>query len=444
MPTLTPKNIPMNILYLIAMYGPQYLGNLIHREIGEEFVRRGHTFQVFTLASAREHVDIASQRAGDGIEVHRALAAGRALPDALNALTKPLLHYDRFGAGWWYLSRFLAQHRDLDLILAESAYPFGAMAALAAYGWRKPPRAPRLLITVAGGDFIASRATCYGYGRFRTARALTRYAFRNADAVRVTTPLVREHVLALGATPEQIALVPRNIAAYCFPPGDVPLEAYRARARAELRARLGLGDAHLIAAVGRLLPIKGFDKLLDALPNVIREAGDTRLLLIGPNRVDSQFGDYQAHLQQLAHGRGIAARVLFTGAVPHEQMRDYLAAVDVIAVPSVLEGMNKVAVEAAAVGTPAAVTRTAGIADWVAETRSGLVVEEGSPDALAGGLIQLLCNESLRAEMGARGVIAARAFSSSVVGERLIELCEKICDYDSSIRPAHRSPRHGL
>ena len=61
---------------------------------------------------------------------------------------------------------------------------------------------------------------------FAPAWQLMRYAFRRAALVRVTTPLVRERVLALGATREQIALIPRNIASYCFPP-KYPLDTYR-------------------------------------------------------------------------------------------------------------------------------------------------------------------------------------------------------------------------
>lgn len=422
----------MKILYVIAMYGPEYLANLIHREIGLEFVKRGHSFDVFALASAREISRplrfSETSRVSDGINVHRALAAGRAFPDVLNAVAKPLLHYDRFGAGWWYLSRYLAQHRDFDVILSEGAYPFGAMTALALYGLspRKAKGAPKLVITVAGGDFIASRETRYGYGRFRTARALMRYAFERAAVVRVTTPLVRERVLALGASAEQIALIPRNIASYSYPPDDIPLDVYRARAAEQIRAQWNLGTAHVIAAVGRLLPIKGFDTLLRALPRAVERAGDTRVLVIGPNRIDPQYGDYQKFLTRLAGELHVADKVIFTGAIPHPDMRDYLAASDVIAVPSVLEGMNKIAVEGAAVGTPSVVTRTAGIADWLLETGCGEVVAEGSPDALAQGLVRLLCDEPLRAEMARRGVAAAGAFSSDKIGGELVELCEGV------------------
>lgn len=409
----------MRILYVIAMYGPEYLGNLIHRELGHEFLKHGHTFEVFSLSAAREMQGRAADSVEEDIRVHRAVAAGRAAPDALNALAKPFLHYDRFGAGWLALARYLRQRPRYDVILAEGAYPFGAMCALAG-------ASSNLLVTVAGGDFIDSRATSYGYGRFRTARALMRYAFQRAAAVRATTPLVKARALDLDAPPERVTLIPRNIAAYCYPPQDVPLTEFRSQARELLREKYAPGDAHIVAAVGRLLPIKGFDTLLRALPALVETAGDTRVLLVGPNRVDPKLGDYQAYLTRLARDLNVEQYVTFTGAVEHPEMRALLAAADVIAVPSVLEGMNKVAVEGAAVGTPSVVTRTAGIADLLRDARAGEIVAENSPAALAEGLTRVLCDPAPRQDYAAHGLEFAAQFSSARVGAALVELCEKI------------------
>ncbi len=408
----------MQLLYLIAMYGPEHLGNLIHRELGHEFQRRGHTFRVLAFASARERKKKPADSLEENIAVHRALTAGTFLTNAANGLTKPFLHYERFGAGWWALRHYLGAHPEIDLVLAEGAYPFGALAALAS-------ARPKLVITAAGGDFINSRATQYGYGRFRVARALMRHAFTRAAVVRVTTPLVRERVLALGAPPEKIALVPRNIAAYCFPPADVPLESWRADARTALDAQYELAAAHILLAVGRLLPIKGFDTLIRALAEINARAGDTRLLLVGPNRIDPQHGDYQTFLEKLARECGVRDKIIFTGALPHPQMRALYAAADLIAVPSVLEGMNKIAVEGAAVATPAVVTRTAGIAALMEPAKVGEIVAPGDRAALAERISALLNNPARRAELGARGVEWARQFSSRVVGAQLIELCEQ-------------------
>ena len=409
----------MRVLYVIAMYGPEYLGNLIHRELGQEFIARGHTFDVFALASASEMQGQAAERVEAGIRVHRAVAAGTTSSAIWNTLAKPIMHYDRFGAGWLALQQYLAQRPRYDVILAEGAFPFGAMCALA--GAKE-----NLVITAAGGDFIDSRATNYGYGRFRTARAMMRFAFRRAAAVRVTTPLVRERVVELGAPSERVKLIPRNIAAYCYPPREIPLAQFRAQARQALDAKYGFTNARVVAAVGRLLPIKGFDLLLRALPQLREKIGDVRVLIIGPNRVDPKLGDYQNYLVELARALEISQAVLFTGAVPHPEIRGLLAASDVIAVPSILEGMNKVAVEGAAVGTPSVVHQTAGIADLLKQAGAGEIVLENSPQALADGLARVLCNSALYEQYAVKGLEFAQQFSSPRVGAQLVALCESI------------------
>ncbi len=409
----------MQILYLIAMYGPRYLGNIIHQELGHEFQAHGHTIQVFALSSAQERGHQPADTIESDIAVHRALTAGTFASNLANRLVKPIFHYERFGMGWWTLRNFLTQHPTIDLILAEGAYPFGALAALAS-------KRQKLVITVAGGDFINSRATQYGYGRFRTARTLMRYAFQRAAAIRVTTPLVQDQILALGAAPEKIVRVPRNIAAHCFAPSTIPLQEFRAQARRALTEKYNIGNAHIIVAAGRLLPIKGFDLLIRGLAQVQTQAGETRLLLVGPNRIDPKYGDYQKYLEQLAHTSGVHDKIIFTGAIPHDEMPQILAAADVIAVPSILEGMNKIVVEGAAVGTPSIVTRTAGIADLMAEADIGTIVEPNNPEAFAACIAALLNAPERCTEMRARARIWAEQFSARVVGTQLVNLCERV------------------
>lgn len=409
----------MRLLYVIAKYGADNTGNLIHRELGQELIQYGHTFDVFAFASARDPLVSPAVTVEQGIRVKRAISAGTLTTDALNAAAKPFLHYDRFAPGAWALRNFLRRQPRYDIVLAEGAYPFGAMCALAG-------ASRTLLVTVAGGDFIDSRAANYGYGRFRTARALMGYTFRHAAAVRVTTPLVEQRAVALGAPREKLALIPRNIASYCYPPPGTDLEAFRRAARAELQNKYAPGEGKIIAAVGRLLPIKGFDILLRALAPLSAKIGKTHLLLVGPNRIDPQFGDYQAYLTQLAAALGVAESVSCTGAVEHPQVRALLAGADAIAVPSILEGMNKVAVEGAAVGTPSVVTRSSGIADLLRAADAGEIVPENSPEALADGLARVLGDAQVRSRYVANGLEFAAQFSSARVGAALNELCEKI------------------
>jgi glycosyltransferase involved in cell wall biosynthesis len=249
-----------------------------------------------------------------------------------------------------------------------------------------------------------------------------RIVFRRAAVVRAISPYAGAGAERLGCPASKLALVPRNVAASAFLPPGADRAGFRRDARRKAADRFGLGAARLLVGVGRLLPIKGFDVLVRALPR-IGPAADARLLLVGPTRDDPEVGDYRRHLETLARQLGVGDRVTFVGAFPLEEVRGLLAAADVAVVPSLEEGGNKTLVEAAAVGTPFVATRTAGNADWARNWHSGVVVEPGSPEALALGILTIL-EDATRAEaMGASGVRFADHFRTDRVAERMLALC---------------------
>ena len=107
------------------------------------------------------------------------------------------------------------------------------------------------------------------------------------------------------------------------------------------------------------------------------------LLVVGPSLSVRPMGDVAAKLTELAASLGLASRVRLIGAAPPSRALEWLAAADVVAVPSHLESLNKVCVEAAAVGTPFVVTSSTGISSWVADNGIGTVVPPADPEALA-------------------------------------------------------------
>jgi glycosyltransferase involved in cell wall biosynthesis len=148
-----------------------------------------------------------------------------------------------------------------------------------------------------------------------------------------------------------------------------------------------------------------------------------RLVLVGPNRRDSRLGDYRKHLEDLAARLGMSERVSFVGAVPLGDVRDFLAAADVVAIPSIEEGGNKVLLEAAAVGSPFVSTRTAGNAELARAWRCGLIVEPRSPAALAAALVEVIARPGEARAMGERGRAFAEEFRAARVAERIVGLC---------------------
>ena len=258
----------------------------------------------------------------------------------------------------------------------------------------------------------------YGYwGRARTCLFVTleRVAARWTDTLVALTPReVEEHLeRGIGCA-----------AQWTVVPSGVPTARLRASApsRAAARARLGLpAGAFVIAGVGRLVPIKGFDLLVDALPAIAARVPSACALLIGD-------GEERAALEARAAARGVGARLRITGALT--DVTGVLAAADVLAAPSRNEGMGRVLVEAMAIGLPVVGTRVGGIPDVILDGECGRLVAAEDAAALADALAELGADAALRAKLGAAAVPRAEAFSTDVAAAAMGSI------YDACLRAA--------
>ena len=152
-----------------------------------------------------------------------------------------------------------------------------------------------------------------------------------------------------------------------------------AAARAEVRRELGIRDDEFVVGFGgQLVPWKGVDVLIKAMAAL----PDARLLLIGD-------GPLRAQLEALAARVGVAGRMHITGWIPSTGMPRWLAALDVLALPSLsskrlAEQFGRILVEAMACGVPVVGSTAGEVPETVGE--GGVVVPEGDPAALAAAL----------------------------------------------------------
>ena len=224
--------------------------------------------------------------------------------------------------------------------------------------------------------------------------------------------------IAYGCPAERIVVVPRNIRDDCFP-GDIA--ATRNAARQHIDAQHGTAGQRVIVAAGRLLPVKGFDDLIHATPAILQHVPDARILICGPNRRDPVHGDYGAHLMRLAHAAGVAERVTLVGHVAPEAMVTYLAGADLVAVPSIIEGGNKILVEGAAVGTPFVATDTSGTVGFFDE-RHCAVVPPRDPVALAAACSALLGDAAGWRRRSEECIAQRDRFRSHVVAGQMLDV----------------------
>ncbi|MFA4965066.1 MAG: glycosyltransferase family 4 protein [Thermoleophilia bacterium] len=188
---------------------------------------------------------------------------------------------------------------------------------------------------------------------------------------------------------------------------------------AALRARLGI-DGELVVCVGRLVPRKGQDKLIDALALLRYEFPRLHLALVGEGRLATRLYDR-------AQRRGVGERVRLTGALTDSAVRDWLRAADLFASPCrtrwggfEVEGFGIVFAEAALCGLPVVAGRSGGAPEAVAEGETGTVVDGRSAQQVAAALAALLrLPAERRREMGARGrELTLARHTPAVVGER--------------------------
>jgi glycosyltransferase involved in cell wall biosynthesis len=250
------------------------------------------------------------------------------------------------------------------------------------------------------------------YGYFGAARTglylgLERLAARWCDRIiALTDHGIDEHLLrGVGRRAQYVAV-----------PSGVPTAEIRARApgRAAARARLGVGpDDLVILGVGRLVAIKGFDLLVDALARVRAELPAAHVVLVGD-------GPQRHRLAARAAEIGVADRVRFVG--PSRDVPAYLAAADVLVAPSRNEGMGRVLVEAMALGVPVIGAAAGGIPSVVGRDESGRVIPVDDVGALAGALAELGRDAALRAKLGEAGRARAEQFSLAEAERRLLDL----------------------
>jgi glycosyltransferase involved in cell wall biosynthesis len=151
---------------------------------------------------------------------------------------------------------------------------------------------------------------------------------------------------------EELGLARRN-ARVVYPPVAAPFLFHDETAQSEQRAALGVANRHLLVNVKRLHPLAGQRYLLEAMNEVIRDHPDTKLVICGT-------GPLRDELTAAARSAGVERHVQFAGLVDNAMVARYCAAADLFVLPSILEALPTVAVEALACGTPVVSTDNPG------------------------------------------------------------------------------------
>jgi glycosyltransferase involved in cell wall biosynthesis len=231
--------------------------------------------------------------------------------------------------------------------------------------------------------------------------------YRRASFVTFYSRGLRDRALELG--------LGRPHTTVTYPPVAEPFaRAADGDERSALRERLDLRAQFILLNVKRLHPLAGQQSLIEALPEVLRAHPDTLLVFCGA-------GPLRASLEAHASARGVATRVRFTGLVDNARVAEYNRAADLFVLPSRLEALPTVAIEALASGTPVISTDHPGGIELhgLFESDVELVPREQS-GALAAAIIRFL--DAPRRVHPSTMDVLAREFAAEVVRDRYLDI----------------------
>ena len=279
----------------------------------------------------------------------------------------------------WRLARLLARER------IEIVHAHGQDASIVAAAVRS---LSHFVLVITRHVMEEPAATWRQRLRARLACA----AFRRADAVVAVSDAAARHLAGLARIPlEAVRVLPNGIDVAAFDGAGPEL---RAAAR---RALAVSPDDALVLVPAVLREGKGHDVLLEAVPALLARVPSARVMVAGG-------GERERELRDRARPLGEAVR--FLG--PREDMRELLAACDVVALPSLAEALPTALMEAAAAGRPVVATRVGGVPEVVDDGRSGILVPPRDPDALAEALAALLADPARARACGDHGRRLAR------------------------------------
>jgi len=323
--------------YQVVVLAPHAGGLALEEAMGQVEVRR---FPYFWP----RHVQQLAYGSGMRGNMKASLLARIQPPFYVSALTRAVRH--------------LLRSEDFALVNSHWLVPNALATARAGLGRHGVPH----VTTVHGGDMALVRKLPGG-------EWAARYVAARSQAMLVSGSHIAGQLQEIIPEPPPIRVQPMGTHADHFAP--VPDEA------PPLQPFAG----GYLLFVGRLIPIKGADVLLYALPAIREQAPDVGLLLAG-------YGPMEARLKRIAAELGLEDRVRFLGRQPHENIARYLRHARVAVVPSTVhegesEGMPTVVSEALAASTPLVATASGGIPDVIRHGENGYLCEAGDPASLA-------------------------------------------------------------
>lgn len=324
------------------------------------FASRGHEVHVVSRRLAENHDELDT-----AVQVHpliRLVPCRQVSPIALYLSALP----------WVLQVRTLVRRINADILCAHFIGVPGYLGAAAGFH--------PLVVTVRGSDILVlpKRNPMY--------RFLTKQTLKRADTIICVSTLLGEETTRLGAWPGKIQIVPAGVDTEEFGPAI--------RDEGLLRS-LNIDDSPVIISTRNLKPVYDVQTLIKAMPVVLAETPDAKLVIAGA-------GEQRSYLEELARDLGVSHSARFVGWVPRSRLPDYLSLADVYVSSSLSDGTSNSLLEGMACALAPVVTDIPANRPWITDGHNGFLFPVRDHRALAARIISLLKDRETRENFGRR------------------------------------------
>jgi glycosyltransferase involved in cell wall biosynthesis len=409
----------MRMAVLVYEYPPKIVGGLgtYAAEITRKFVLLDHDVSVFTMNDDKG--SLPTRELWRGIEIHRPLHldVSDSLPDVIAEDIK------KWGRGIQLFSQilvynYLSASKIVNELVRRDEFKYDVIVA---HDWLSLISGitikRELGIPLVFHVHSTEKGRTLGNGSDVVSNIEQRGGLM-ADMIVTVSEAMKSELIELGFPKEKIQVCYNGVDPKKYSRGQVSDEKVR-----EVRQNYGVGDNDLMALfVGRLVWIKGVDKLIRAMPQVLQTIPNLKLVIVG-------LGDMQEYLEKLVQTLKLQDVVKFRFEFISEEERiAHYAACDVAAFPSLYEPFGIVALEAMSMGKPV-VVGAAGISGMKesvvpnGQDQCGFHVNPEDPADIAWGLINAVQDPQRKEWLGKNGrKIVLERFSWNVIAKRTAEL----------------------
>ncbi|MBU6428646.1 MAG: glycosyltransferase family 4 protein [Cyanobacteria bacterium REEB65] len=351
----------MRIGMLSWEYPPRIVGGIARHveELSQALVRRGHEVHVFTA----DHPNTAEHEEVAGVHLHRTRGDDAPCPDFLSSI----LHLNFGMARMFFETQRMV---PFDLVHAHDW-----LAAQSADLLKRSLELP-LIATIHATEAGRNKGIHNAFSRYIAQQEW----FLTFDSYRIITcsQTMRHEVGGQFQVPDdKIDTIPNGVDGRKFH------FEFSQPERLHFRRRLALDFEKIVLFVGRMVPEKGAQFLLEAAPRVLARHPDAKFVIVGK-------GGFLDELKARAAALRLGNKCLFTGYVDDDTLVRLYRIADCFVAPSLYEPFGIVALEGMAASVPVVASDAGGLWEVVEHDVSGISTYAGNVDSLAWGILQVL------------------------------------------------------